>query len=498
VEPVHPGALSGSVALAAIRRPSPRPLTGSTGPVDDGAGLIAPRPVVPALLVMSPAPNAFTGAGERFRALRPTMLDERQERLQLRLVRCLAVGSVVLQRLVLPGGLPLMIPVVVLALLWGLRRGIVVADRARTSILLIAGVLCSATAFFNLINHQLTSVNSYFFLLMTYAPFAFVARQPRQAVGAGALEAYANAATGVGIAASLQLLTQLAGITYIDLLAKIVPSSLLAQNFNTTYPIKYGSPILKANAWVCLEPSFLSQVVALGALCVLATGRRQWRLIPLLLGLIATVSGTGIILLISGILAFTLRRGVRAMAPALAALLLGAVVAALSPVGSSLFSRVNESKSSDSSAGLRFNQPFTIFGPVITASPESFLFGEGPGASDRYLVLATTQAVVAPVPIKATYDYGAIAALALAGTVVWSISAGGPSGPVALGALIAWLFLEGALLEPATVVPLWLLCSFVSGSGVVSPVKRPRARTGGAHRRTAAPRLGAAGTLVRT
>jgi hypothetical protein len=97
------------------------------------------------------------------------------------------------------------------------------------------------------------------------------------------------------------MLAQVFGLwAYEDYLKTFVPAQFLAQGYNTSFPMEYGSSIVKANAFVFLEPSFLSQFLALALVVGVIVRVRSWQLLVLALGMASTLSGTGILLLVVG------------------------------------------------------------------------------------------------------------------------------------------------------------------------------------------------------
>ena len=160
--------------------------------------------------------------------------------------------------------------------------------------------------------------------------------------------------------------TQLMGIAYRDWFAAVVPADLQLGGFVLTYPLTYGSNILKGSAWIGLEPSMVSAQLGIGLLAALFVRARWWTVVVLILGLVATASGSGIVIVIVGVLVMLLHRCRQLLTKY--ALLGGVtvVLATLTPFGSLLLDRSSEFSSSGSSASLRAFEPYGVLFPRST------------------------------------------------------------------------------------------------------------------------------------
>ncbi len=76
-----------------------------------------------------------------------------------------------------------------------------------------------------------------------------------------------------------------------------VPDTFIVQNFNHQAAMEYGSHEFRANGVFMLEPSFYSQLLAVAIIAELCTRGRMTRLAIFGLALIASYSGTGIMVL---------------------------------------------------------------------------------------------------------------------------------------------------------------------------------------------------------
>lgn len=395
--------------------------------------------------------------------------DVRRGRSQVRLVCGLIAFGVVGQRLVLSfggGELPLLLVAAVVAAGVGVHRGLLRIDGMRAGLMLLALGCCATTGVLALASGRRdTSLLSVLFLLLTYAPFLTVLDRPPAWVLDRCLRFTTRLALVAAVTAVVQVVLQPLGVAYSDLPASVIPGSLLASGFHTSYPIVYGSSIYKANAWIFLEPSFCSQFLGLALVILLARGGRAWQMLLLAAGIACTVAGTGMVMVALGALVLVLRKGFRALRVLLAPVLAVVAVIALTPVGSVLGSRLTETGQSGSSGNLRFVEPFQVLGGAWLSHLGTAVLGAGPGASERLAVqVAGSTALQQPAPLKLLYDYGAVAAVVFVVVLVWlALSRVAVAvAPVTVILLAAWLILNSSLLLPAVVVPLWLYTSLMA------------------------------------
>ncbi len=237
----------------------------------------------------------------------------------------------------------------------------------------------------------------------------------------------------------LQVLVQFAGIwSYTDLLRSVVPQNLLFQGYNTSYPIEYGSPVIKANAFVFVEPSVFSQFLALALLSVLSRGKEYWRVAVFAVALVCTVTGTGIMVLGFGLMVLAVRRGGLWAVRAAVVLAVAGVAALLSPVGPILLSRTGEAGQTNSSGSLRFVQPYEYLLSRWSSDPWSILTGLGPGQADRIsdAIFAETGLPISFAgAVKMVLEYG-VPASVLAGVFLYvAVVRRSPAPTVALAAI---------------------------------------------------------------
>lgn len=378
-------------------------------------------------------------------------------------VKAMLLVVVLFQRISLPGmNISIALPAVLggFTYLWRLQA--LSFDRRRGALYLIAVILCSAATLGTLFGGAEASRNSLLLLALLYAPFAFALSSEIRSQYAVVLRFYSLMMLLLASLGILQLLLQSLGWRYTDVLGDILPRQLLISGYNTSYPIKYGDNLYKSNGFLFLEPSFFSQFLGLAIIVQLVLRDRYRRLLLFVPALVATVSGTGLVLVGFGIAALALRRGPTwAARVALSGLLLVGVVL-LSPFGTVFKARSTETGSSASSGNLRFVKPYQVLVQDLLPSPQRVLLGRGPGSDDRAAqdYLARTGLPLSnPTLQKSLYEYGFFSGLFLVVFIAYAGAVRPPDSAIASCLLVQQLLLSGGLLQPQTAFAVLLLDS---------------------------------------
>jgi hypothetical protein len=260
-----------------------------------------------------------------------------------------------------------------------------------------------------------------------------------------------------------QFALQLAGWAYDDIVANIVPPNLLMQDFNTSYPVQYGSSLYKSNAFVALEPSFASQFLAFGLVVSILRGGRWWRIPLFVLAIIATVSGTGVLLLAAAFVLLSVHKGLRFTMIALSGVALVVLVVSFTPAWEIFAARATETSSSSSSGNLRFIQPYTRAYDRLSADPVAALLGNGPGWADRdahqFFTETGLPLLYAMLP-KLLLEYGLVAGVLFLSFLLAAFIRGSPSFVLTGSVLVFYVALSSNLLNPAIVFIGLLLLSW--------------------------------------
>jgi hypothetical protein len=375
-----------------------------------------------------------------------------------KLTFCLFFLAIITQRLTLvQGGKPvpvaLLLYLVAAALLY-LCKGVTVR---RSLLITILTVMCllilttiSTTSDF--------SINSLVYCSVLYLPFALVPSVTTSAAPA-ANEGYRWFSSMMCFFALIALYQFGAqaylGIPYSDPLAAL-PDGMTMAGYEVSYPIRYGSPIYKSNAYLFLEPSFLSQFLALALLVEIIMFRRLLAVVLQILGLITTFSGTGLVLVAITLplaLLVNLRNRRLALLGSIAVIAISGAVLS----NPAVLERSGEINDPGSSASIRFSTPYERMMELSLESASSLLIGYGAGSADR-LKLDDRLANFPAVP-KAIIEYGLIGGIPLLLLIAVRIFMGIGSLPLAVGLLCMQFLLSGALLQPLSVFTLFYFFS---------------------------------------
>lgn len=397
----------------------------------------------------------------------------RDTRLLARGLSALLVFTVLGQRFALPFG-DLALPVSVLATYVAagllLLHGSLRFDALRTELFVAAMAACYLAAHVATWQGRPQSLSSLLLFTGIYLPWMLCVRPRHRQAFHTVATTFLRLMLVLSVVGVGQMLAQVSGVwPYTDYLAGWLQPEWLLNSYNTSNPIGYLSPIYKANAFVFLEPSFLSQFCALALLLALMLRRPAWQLMLLGAGVAASLSGTGILLLGFGLVLTALHAPTVLRPRYLAAGLLTLVVVLVSPVGSLLIARSGEVVTQGSSGYLRFVQPYTEVATGLAQDGRRYVVGAGPGTADRVLTSDRFggAAVVYTIPAKLLFEYGVIAASFVLLFFLVSVYRGSPL-PVIASALLSMVFLlSGALLQPHTAYLAWLLSS-VWGEGRTS------------------------------
>ncbi|WP_007511423.1 hypothetical protein [Pseudofrankia saprophytica] len=378
------------------------------------------------------------------------------DRSTLRILTVLMFCELFLQRISVPvggTGVSVVLPVVLFGMLLMVARGGLRIHLVRTRAYLIAMAVCCAVAFLAFTRGEdNVSLNSLLLLVAVYAPFCLgLSRAHSKVLLPRLLDRFVIMTSVFAGLAVLQFALQLVGWKYSDVLASIVPSQFLAHDFNTSYPVRYGSTLYKSNAFLGLEASYTSQFLAMGLVVGVLRKMRWWRYPLYLLAILSTVSGTGVLLLgVAGVL-LAVHKGVRFTVSALA--IVGVIVAVLSltPAADIFASRATETSSSQSSGSLRFVQPYTRMYDDLSQHPGTALVGHGPGWSDRdsaaFLARTGLPLNYALVP-KLILEYGLIGGVAFLLFLATAFIRGSPSFVLSGSLLFFYFVLSSSLLSP--------------------------------------------------
>lgn len=224
------------------------------------------------------------------------------------------------------------------------------------------------------------------------------------------------------------------------------PRAIISHGFNYVIPAPGLGGLNKANGFFLLEPSSLSQMMAIAIIIELEFFKPSWRILVLAAALMLSFSGTGMVLFLAIVPLMLLNRGrggvLLVVVPAMIAL--GALLAG--PKIALLIDRLQEFGSDQSSGFARFVSPFYLFRDYLYPDASTTLFGMGPGTIEGY-TLKTAYLIHDPTWGKLIFEYGFLGALPFAAYVGYCFFAGARSTWLAAALFINYLLLGGNLVD---------------------------------------------------
>jgi hypothetical protein len=253
------------------------------------------------------------------------------------------------------------------------------------------------------------------FLLLAAVHLPYVVSVPHDGDGDRIVRFYLNIATVLALLGMAQYTLQFAvNPRYLFPIENFVPNTFIVQHFNHQAAMGYGSEEYRANGVFLLEPSFFSQLLAVAIIAELCTQCRPARLAVFGLGLLASYSGTGIMVLAVCLPVYLIMH--RRWGWLMAGLVAATAVISLPQYlhMGRLFSRVAEFGSIQSSGYSRFVGGFYLFDQFLWHDPWRTLFGYGAGAFTTYA--ARVQYGAAEMALfKIVFEFGLLGAAAYFG-----------------------------------------------------------------------------------
>jgi len=235
-------------------------------------------------------------------------------------------------------------------------------------------------------------------------------------------------------------------------------ASYFQNGFNNLIPLRYGSSVFKSNGVFLLEPSFLSQFMAIALIVEIAVFRRPWRMALFAIALLSSYSGTGIVMLACALpFLMTLRRALF--------LLAGAAVGACVLVFADAFdirmlsgrlealdidaftNRITEIEDPSSSAFMRFVGIGLLIEQYVLTDVWFTFFGRGAGSIFQFSAGAQASAHD-PTWGKIFFEYGLVGFLAYMGFMLHVILSPRRPRSLKFAMLVQFLFLGGFAVSP--------------------------------------------------
>jgi hypothetical protein len=416
------------------------------------------------------AVNAYNDKADRLRLVidprRAQPVDPADRKYMLRVLQGTLIVSVVGQRIAIPIGSGIALPLFVayIGIFLMRRRGGLRYNRVRSELFILASGAIVLSAWLTGWLGNDVSINSLLLLLAIYLPWVFCISPQFSDLFLPMLRTFVRLMVVTAAIGAVEILIQLLlHWKYQDFLASWLPAKWLQVGFNTNYPLAYNNPVIKANAFYFLEPSFLCQFCSLALIISLLIRAPAWQPLLLGLGMAATLSGTGILLLIVGIVLLLILVPDRIKPSYLLAGIVGLAIIFSTPAANILLDRRDEASQSGSSGNIRFVEPYTQVSQGLALHPARYLVGAGSGASDRLLESSRAgsegAAVVYGIGPKMAFEYGLITAGLFIAFLLISILRGPPLPVLPTCVVFMIFFLSGSLLQPHTIVLAWMMTS---------------------------------------
>jgi hypothetical protein len=379
-----------------------------------------------------------------------TLAAADQERIHLRAAAFCLGGVIFLQKFALPGNIELSFIVVVLYCLFTLQLGLARFGLRSVSFILVAFLFAAAASFSAA--HNAISVQSIAFAIAVHVPLVLFFPVSK-AFYEGLLRIFSSFCLVICALVFFQWAQQLIGMRMINL-EDFVPREMLFKTYVYVQKINLYSQYYKPNGFFCLEASNAAQLLAIGAIVELYIFRRLKLFLILTAGSLATLAGTGIFILVLGLLFLPFLAGRRLVMPALALVVLIVLFGTALGLVDYAVGRISEFGEEGTSGNGRFLASYRIILQTIATDLPSFFLGYGPGVVNP--ALGYLQDVPNPLA-KTITDYGIVGSLAF---MIWlhAIAFSSRAPLVLVLALLAqYEFVQGGFMVPINTYLLWLL-----------------------------------------
>lgn len=378
-------------------------------------------------------------------AARPVHADARTGNgLMLCMLLLPLIGATLLSKFAVPlihvDGIGLGFPLIYLAMLPGiLIAGLMRFDPPRLQFFcFLASVLGCAMA----MRGENVSLPSLAFLMLLHLPYV-VRMEVSEATRESIYLIFLDLALVIALCGLAQYsLQHFVATKWVFPIENLLPADWRVTGFNMQTPIAWGSSTYRPNGLFMQEPSFFSQLLAIALLLELTRLARLWRIALYGIAIVASQSGTGLIILAFGLPILVARRFHWNHLAALALLLPVLYFAGPWLHIDHLIARLGEFTSTRSSAYERFVGGFQIFSASVDTDPLRMLFGYGAG-SYRQIVQNLGMPAAEMALFKMVVEFGVVGATLYFGFMFFCIFR--TRGPFVLRlALAVCLFLNGA------------------------------------------------------
>ncbi|MBR1151584.1 hypothetical protein [Bradyrhizobium sp. JYMT SZCCT0428] len=306
---------------------------------------------------------------------------------------------------------------------------------------------------------ELASYTSLFLLFVLYVPFHFRLKRMLnlRPVQDYVQQAFVAIAVAISVTAVVQLFAvNVLKLSFLTNISYVLPDSIRAAGIYRGDREGSGG-IVKANAFFLREASTLSIVTAFAILVEYFSNARKRILAILTAGLLSSISGSGIFVILVG-LAFptSLKRVPHFLA---LSLLVAALIFSASEIpGLNLWvGRLSEFQIEGSSGYARYVAPFEMVQRGFDQGASAIWFGNGGGSYLRTIFLLQRKYEISdPTWAKLLYEYGVIGFLVLVLTFLTRLYSSTLRPEVCIAIFFAWISAANVL-KPEFVLLVWIL-----------------------------------------
>lgn len=364
-----------------------------------------------------------------------------RRRLDRAIIQTPTVGSTLLSKIGMPGlsqlGFGIVFPMVFLALAVGLIRGRMQLVPRR---LLLFLVMVAVLGMVQVVRGETFSLSS-LALMVALGCWFLPSMTDGEIDCEKAIALFCNVSALIALLGVVQFGLQfVAGHAAAFPLDTWLPDSIRVKNFNDVIPLRYGSSTYKSNGMVMIEPSFFSQLTALGLIAELTSTNRRARLLLYFAALVVAYSGTGLLVLALSLPVVVIMRKRWDL------LIEGALFIAIAAIFADqlhldLFTRrIGEFGTAGSSADARFVSWMVLFADRLWNSPIHALFGYGIGSFVSGSVGYNTAEMA---HTKIIFEFGVIGATFYFGFILYCIFSSRAPLPLRIALMTAY-FMNGA------------------------------------------------------
>jgi hypothetical protein len=320
------------------------------------------------------------------------------------------LGASLVSRFGVPGfaqlGIGIALPMMLLAFAAGALSGRVQIEPGRLALFCL---MLATLTLPQLLRAGPFSASSLLMLAVVHLPYVLLVAGGREHVQR-VLSFFLAIATLLAVCAIAQYFLQSAlDIALLFPIDHFVPAQFVVQGFNSQGLIHYGASVYRANGVFMLEPSFLTQFLAVAIIAEAATRRTLLRIGLYALGIVVAHAGTGLLILLVCLpwVISAHRRWDLLILACLAAL---ALVAAADILNLDMIAnRADEFSDPKSSGYARFVGGFHLFEQMLWPDPVRAAFGYGAGAFMEHAHLFRRE--VADMPLtKMVFEFGVVGA----------------------------------------------------------------------------------------